>query len=406
MSGAESIGTPDPAEGRTPTPVAEGRPKAGYIPTLDGWRAIAITFVLLSHGIPGGVLKDGLGLFGVRIFFGISGFLICTKLLEELALRGRIDLASFYVRRTFRIFPPLFAMMLAVLVMSWAGLFAIPPGQWLAGIAFLANYFPGPRQIGHLWSLAVEEHFYLIFPGLLAALGLARCLRLTILIAIAIALWRVGAMKLSFYEPSFWGMYIRTDFVADGLLWGCVAAILYASPTGRDRLRSALRPASWWPLCLATFAAGFLTEYAPGWKSYLGLLTFQAIAIPLVLVGTVLWNRGPAGRALEAGPLRQIGRLSYSIYLWQQIFLIHPPSSNAVLGFFQQFPFNLAAILGLSLASYHFLERPFIKIGHRLAGRLSATRREVPGPHPPGNLVASAMADPGPVDQLAGRHLD
>ena len=151
------------------------------IPSLDGLRAISILFVLFSHAVGthhflaegqvGPLL--GLGELGVRVFFVISGYLITTLLLEETARYGRIDLGRFYLRRTMRIFPAFYAFVLALIVLEAVGLIALNPGDKLHALTYTSNYDPDRSwYVGHTWSLAVEEHFYLLFP--LLALVLLR----------------------------------------------------------------------------------------------------------------------------------------------------------------------------------------------------------------------------------------
>ena len=363
---------PDPVSVHSPTEAGSSR--IGHIPTLDGWRSIAILMVLVAHASPH--IFERLGFFGVRIFFGISGFLIGSKLLEETSIHGRVRLKNFYIRRSFRIIPPLLVMMLVLLGLSSCGEIEVPTEGWLAGLFFAANYIKGPWSIGHLWSLAVEEHFYLVFPVFLAAFGVVRSLRMTALAAVGIALWRfvafkVGSISDDFNPGLFWG---RTDIVADGLLWGCIVAILHASPTRREWMRRSLRPAVWWPLCGVLFAPIALQKFIPGWKADMAVFSLQAIVIPFVLVGTVLWSEGTAGRFLESRPLRRLGRLSYSVYLWQQLFLVPKSDPTGRLYVLQQFPANFAVILIISVTSYYLVELPFIRIGHRLTKAAPAGR--------------------------------
>ncbi len=357
--------------------------RLGYLPTLDGWRALAVSLVLFAHGSPslstftGGatdVVLDEfptLGLLGVRIFFGISGFLICSRLLDEFAVTGRISLKKFYLRRFFRIIPPLLLMMLVVLIPVALGEFHVPTRQWVAGLFFAANYVRdgGSWYLGHLWSLAVEEHFYLILPGLLILAGVRRGLQISLAGACGIALWRATVFKVesgfgSMDVGYFWG---RTDIQADGLLWGCVAAFLYNSLVWRAVLKAVIKPAVWWLLVVLLIVTHWKQFTATDWKVGMVTYSLQAATIPFILVGTVLRPKEAAGRLLECQTLRWLGKLSYSVYLWQQLFLVRPEDAAKSLAWLQQFPVNLAAILLLALASYHLIERPAVSFGHRVA---------------------------------------
>ncbi len=140
------------------------------IPCLDGFRCLAILLVIVCHSLPD-CNPPWLGKLGVDIFFGLSGFLITALLLNERAQTGRIDLAAFYKRRAFRILPPALVFLAAVGI---GGLFKTRL-ELAATLLFFRNYLPiqhGSYATGHLWSLAVEEHFYMLWPGLLV-LGLS-----------------------------------------------------------------------------------------------------------------------------------------------------------------------------------------------------------------------------------------
>ena len=156
-----------------------------HIPTLDGWRAIAISCVLLAHASESSfhaqIFVDNtdsvfnfqwLGLFGVKIFFALSGFLITTKLLQEEEAYGAISVRSFMIRRAFRILPACILFLIAIGTLSYLGVIKLTALRWLASLFFLSNYLPSDRSwyVGHFWSLAVEEHFYLIWPLAFVAL--------------------------------------------------------------------------------------------------------------------------------------------------------------------------------------------------------------------------------------------
>ena len=151
----------------------------GYIPTLDGWRTIAILIVIFAHSSDSiknvfGSIESNyffeymkiLGLLGVKIFFGLSGFLITTKLISDEFKRGQISLKSFYIRRAFRILPASIVFLLTVAILSLSGIIQISLDRWLSTLFFFANYTSAESTwyLGHFWSLAVEEHFYFLWP--------------------------------------------------------------------------------------------------------------------------------------------------------------------------------------------------------------------------------------------------
>ncbi|MBV8072845.1 MAG: acyltransferase, partial [Acidobacteriaceae bacterium] len=154
--------------------------KTEYIPTLDGWRAVAIGMVIAYHAsmVPFGTVEAyrsswayllRFGHIGVALFFGISGFLITTLLLREEARNGRISLSKFYIRRCFRILPAYYALLGSITILG----LITSRAELMSSLCFVRNYIHegaggGSYVTGHLWSLAVEEHFYLLWPGLLA----------------------------------------------------------------------------------------------------------------------------------------------------------------------------------------------------------------------------------------------
>src|SRR5258708_25275484 len=143
-----------------------------YLPTLNGWRALAIFGVLICHaasvlwGVNGTHPDDRLygltryGALGVDVFFGISGFLICTRLLQEEERTGRISLRNFYIRRAFRILPPYLLYLVVLAAIAGIGLITLHAMDFVSCLLFFRNYVAGSWYTGHFWSLAVEEHFY------------------------------------------------------------------------------------------------------------------------------------------------------------------------------------------------------------------------------------------------------
>ncbi|HEY4014190.1 MAG TPA: acyltransferase [Polyangiaceae bacterium] len=334
---------------------------SAYIPTLDGWRAIAVALVVVCHTVgPETPWRDAAGGLGVSIFFGISGYLICTRLLEEERRAGAISLSKFYVRRAFRILPPAFAYLAVIVVLGLCGVFRVTILEILAAAFFFRNYAPGHWYSGHFWSLAVEEHFYLFFPALLVALGRRRTRWAAIAISLATAVWRVVDTRygiLTSHLPE--GVYAaaRTDFRLDGLMLGCLAALVFFErpPTRGHRLFAFL------PWITGALLIANMAHLCPLPE------LFKAVAIVVMLVSAV-WTPGtPLSKALELAPVRWVGRLSYSLYLWQQLFFVKYPGTEAPsLAWLQRFPLNLVLLLAAATASYYLLERPMVKVGHRL----------------------------------------
>ncbi len=383
---AETTALLDADEGRAglvprrhvPSPkVAQAvRPRSGtsgYLPTLDGWRAVAVGMVIASHAVHSeGHWIGRLGPYGVGVFFGISGYLICSRLLEEYDRRGRIDLAGFYVRRSFRILPAAWAYILVASALAGLGVLVVDPRQFVGCLLVCRNYFPLETTTGdwytrHFWSLAVEEHFYLLFPLLLWAGGPRRALYLVPALAVAVAGWRALDYRLHWLTDLVPGLYpqFRTDTCMDGLLCGCWTALLVHrgwlnSSGGRVRL----------------IGAGSLALAVAGMS---GVLPMPAVAlallIPWALAGTSLRPATPLSRSLESATLRWVGRLSYSLYLWQELFFVKRSANLApAIASLQSWPWNIAALLVCASASYYLLERPLMRLGHRLAAPVTPGR--------------------------------
>ena len=213
-----------------------------YIPTLDGWRALSVIGVILYHGrldfftsSPWVMRIASHGSIGVDIFFAISGFLICGLLLEEFTRTGDISLRSFYFRRSFRILPPYYAALVGICGASLLAAIPINRSDLLGCLLFYRNYLPagmdahGGFYTAHFWSLAVEEHFYLIWPILLLSAKPKRAGKVALLLALLVFGWRQlqGHYQLwpGIFPPA--NLEIRTDTRIDSLLWGCLAAIYF-----------------------------------------------------------------------------------------------------------------------------------------------------------------------------------
>ena len=359
----------------------------GYIPTLDGWRAIAILAVIgchatVSYFYPWGPYPSDSGLAiasllgdkGVEIFFAISGFLICTRLLEERHQAGRISLKSFYLRRAFRILPPYFLYLAILAWIAAAGVVEVAPIEWWSCGFFFRNYIPdlpppfSGWYTGHFWSLSIEEHFYLVWPLMLVLCGNGRARSAVVVLAFLVMVWRVLDYR---FELASFGYYMhhRTDTRLDGLLWGCWIALLLDIPAYRDWIARWFSPWAWLGVIVA------LTGVI--WVSSTLSLIAVPFLLPWLLVGTVLHPATPFSRALELAPVRWVGRISYSLYLWQQLFVM---GSKKVLrpfpmGWLQELPLNIVAAFACAAASYYLIERPMIRFGQRANAALVAGQK-------------------------------
>ena len=338
------------------------------IPLLDGWRAIAIALVVAHHVGQGFYASQDqyatditrYGAFGVDIFFGLSGLLITKLLLEEWNASGSFHLPEFYVRRAFRILPPV----LVFLAVYTAFGFWKSPMEAVSSLLFFRNYVPSRLTgfgTGHLWSLAIEEHFYLIWPGLLAWLGPWKSRGAAAWLALSFGLWRM--IESQFAAPLFPEVpaHFRTDLRLDALLWGCLIAFLLFDPEKREQLARQTRLPYW----LA--AAGIAICCVRYYSQLTSILV--AMLIPAVLAGTLVHPQWWISRALGWPPLAWLGRISYSLYLWQELFLT--PGWEPAHQWWRHWPWNLLASLTAAVLSYYLIEKPLIRMGRRLAASLS-----------------------------------
>jgi peptidoglycan/LPS O-acetylase OafA/YrhL len=348
----------------------------GYIPTLDGWRAVAIIAVMASHaghsysaplGRDSFFDRIASGTHGVNLFFAISGLLITSRLLEEWDTAGHVSLKRFYIRRAFRILPPALLYLACVALLGAIGLLPVVREEFVAATLFFRNYLPailGPNGAGfftsHYWSLGVEEHFYLFWPALLLFAGRKRALPVAIVVAVLVAVWRhVEAwreiMLYNAIQPTY---FARSDTRIDSIMWGVVAALALSRPEVRALVERYLSTI----VMLAVVALYGAIVYRYGTRP-----TFwEAMIVPVIIVGTVLRPRSVLGRLLENPIMRWIGRLSYSLYLWE-FFFVYYPGVPITLGVWQKFPVNLIAAVVCAAASYYLVERPLVRLGHRLA---------------------------------------
>jgi peptidoglycan/LPS O-acetylase OafA/YrhL len=347
------------------------------IPTLDGWRGFAVIGVILYHGRSGffhdsseAMKLSAHGHLGVNLFFAISGFLICGLLLKEYESNGGINLRRFYLRRCFRILPPYYAMLAVLCVLGILGAIRVNYSDLPACLLFYRNYTPlgadfqGGFYTAHFWTLAIEEHFYLIWPMLLLAVKPKRAGKVGFLLAMAVFVWRVLEGHFEWFATVLLpaNLMSRTDTMMDALLWGCLAAIYFPEIV---RFTARIRFSQLWlPILVTLMVAEKL--HAPG------LIALRAVLMPALVLSTVLQPASLLGRVLEWRPVRWLGTISYSLYLWQELFLpeIDSARSHGVFHYLQQAPWNLLAILTMACLSRYLIEVPMTRLGHRLSANL------------------------------------
>lgn len=411
----QTMPRPD-SQARSSSPrVPGGTAAMPHLPGLDGLRALAVVAVVLYHlglpWIPGGFL-------GVDVFFVLSGFLITAIVLQEVERDGRLSYRGFYLRRARRLLPALWLLLLTVSLYAMA--FApdeLPElrGDVPAALLYVSNWwyvvadqsyfeFAGrPALLAHLWSLAVEEQFYLVWPvivvALMAAAGRRRVRRVAIVGAVlstaAMAVLAVLAEMPVPNDPS--RVYYGTDTHAMGLLVGAALATAWAP---WRRWRTAV---SWLsPRCgrgrqligivdlagvvgLAGVAWFVLTvgEFSPG--LYRG--GFLALALLTAMVVAALAHpAGILGRVLATQPLRYLGERSYGIYLWHwPVFVLTRPGVDIDLTGWPATLLRVGVTLLLAEASYRLVERPVRR------GAVGSALRRAREPGPQGRATARRL---------------
>jgi peptidoglycan/LPS O-acetylase OafA/YrhL len=378
-----------------------------YLPGLDGLRALAVIVVLLYHAeltwMPGGFL-------GVEVFFVISGYLITALLLAEWRQLGRIDLKSFWLRRARRLLPAVYVLL--VVTLAYAVVF-LPEevaglrGDAIASLGYVTNwylilghesYFEAigrPSLLKHLWSLAVEEQFYLIWPPVLAlglSVGAARWRERSVLLVALAGAAASAALMVILYRPEVdpSRVYFGTDTRATGLLMGAALAFVWAPwrVAARDgkgcstavrhlrlrrvRQRGRLRRRWGWTaplwldvagiagLCGLGFLCVRLGEFQP--FLYRGGLASVALATAVVIMACVHPHARLGARLLGLRPLRWIGVRSYGIYLWHwPVFMVTRPQLDVPMEGLPLLALRLALTAMLADLSYRYVETPIRK---------------------------------------------
>lgn len=349
---------------------AEPTRRLSRMPSLDGVRTIAVIFTSLIHLVPNAVPG---GFIGVDMFFVLSGFLITSLLIGEYDRHGRIALGRFYVRRARRLLP---AVLLLGLVFTVTAVLLDHSTRNLvvtavtdAGLMTYTLNWAGvlqhdvPWQVDHLWSLSVEEQFYLLWPLVLIVL-LPRVRRTTLMwitgITAAGSALLQGLSFLAWHSVNI--SYLASPLRAEGILLGCLLAQWYCWRRAESTL-SAAASARWLPaLALVGLLVAALTLPLDGTVSYVGgmaVATVAAAALVWSLIGKETRGRfdDPVTRLLRSGPMTAIGRRSYSIYLWQNFMAWALTPSLA--GSWAWIPGNVVATLVCAELSYRFVERRF-----------------------------------------------
>jgi peptidoglycan/LPS O-acetylase OafA/YrhL len=360
------------------------------VPCLDGLRALSIVLVLLFHGsythgfcVPFPI--DAVahhGDLGVDIFFAISGFLITLLLLRELSDTGAISLRQFYLRRSLRILPVYVSFVLVAAGLASLGAIALNRQEWRGLLTYTMNFVSHPRwEVNHAWSLSMEEQFYLLWPPILALIGprRARWVALGCLVGIPLlraAIWGYNLSLLQTVPDRF--ILKRIDCITAG----CLLALLAGDPVFRRKTRLTGRAAG-----LLAFL--FILVLASSPRVAVNSFYNLAIGHPLnaVSIAGLLWicaNHAESlpGRILRSRLLTAMGVLSYSLYIWQELFMNLNSTCWAC-----RWPMNVCLAALTAAASYVLIEAPFLRLKQRIS------RRNAGLP----DLIGSPLPSPAPA---------
>lgn len=328
------------------------------IPSLDGLRAISIALVILSHLAKWKHVQvatiDSYGSLGVHVFFVLSGYLITSLLLKEYDRTSTISLRDFYVRRAYRIFPAAFVFLAVVVAIYWRQM------QWYhiaAAVFYVANMdISRPWIFGHLWSLSIEEQFYLLWPFAVKKWYRHR----TVILLVVFLFAPVFRAALYAFKVNGW-LTGSLPVHADQLAIGCLLAIF------APRL-----PKISGYLALIMLAMAILIPCFPATSAArtLWMLFLIRPLLHISLAGLVLHVIQVPYRFLNWTPIAWLGKISYSVYLWQELFC-----SNASLHFGYAL---ILPTLACACLSYYLVEQPMLRLREKRAGKHSEGQPRAP----------------------------
>jgi peptidoglycan/LPS O-acetylase OafA/YrhL len=337
------------------------------LPGLDGIRAIAAFSVVFYHaGVP--FVSGGLG---VLIFFVLSGFLITWLLLKEDDATGNVSLRDFYIRRSLRIFPAFYAYSGLVLALSLWRHRAILWPQAIASLLYVNNYYQGlhgdPNTgFSHTWSLAIEEQFYLLWPVAFLLLRTNRRKLIWFLAGTIAGVWVYRGVLIFVFNANQGYLYEAFDTRADHLLIGCLLAVV---------LRTGAVPAFWnwliahtWTaaLTVAALAASSFAEslYGTGYRDTIGF-TLNPLLAALWIAQMIAFSEAGAWRWMNWSWVAYLGKISYSIYLYQQLVVSVPDKLLAGYPMIARVAASAAIVILFASLSHYVIERPFLRLKAR-----------------------------------------
>ncbi len=350
--------------------------KTAKYPSINGLRAISIVFVLMNHLWLDNIQFKELveiiwikplaqilidGQLGVNVFFVISGFLITSLMLKEEKIANTISLKKFYLRRILRIFPAYYSLLLIYFFLQILGYLEISKESWLTALT-LTKYFNLNLDwiTNHAWSLSIEEHFYILWP-LVFINGKILRKRIAFFLILFVPVLR-GYL---YFYPIEWMGELTIFQRIDGIAIGCLFAL------NKDEILKKIN-GYWNTIFYLSLITLLLLPYFPAIANKLHLAflfiplglthgTIANIVVALIMMYSVFGPKGIWYKMLNLKWINYIGILSYSIYLWQQIFVLRTKYWAT------HFPQNIFIIFLVAMLSYHFIEKPFLKLKTKFA---------------------------------------
>lgn len=336
------------------------------IPSLDGLRAVSILLVLIGHTLKADPIwssqYEGIRIYasvGVTMFFVISGFLITTLLLKEKALNGNVGIRKFYMRRVLRILPVSFLFITVVFLLNRPLGLGVETGAFWSAFTYTVNFAAVPVILGHLWSLSVEEQFYLFWP-LIMRFPLSKIIIVTLIIIVYGPVVRI----MNYFFPALEFVTLKPFFkYADSLMIGCLLAIskqVWPHIWDPSLLRNRFVKAGAVSLILFIPFLDRIKGHHVGYLTTPFGRTIISFSAAYLIASAITIKDNNTYKLLNHPVMVYIGMLSYSIYIWQQFFLLSQATYWPVWA--RLFPINVLLVLMVSMASYYWWEKRFLRL--------------------------------------------
>jgi len=324
------------------------------LPSLNGLRAVSILIVIYRHAMLPYLKTDSFlnGDFGVAIFFVISGFLITTLLLKEQIIKGSISLKRFFIRRALRILPLAYLYLFTLLILNAFGVISIPVLDYLSGFFYFNNWYATSPYIVHYWSLSIEEQFYMLFPFLLKKLQLRYYIYICLLLLLAAPMITYMSAHEVIFTKQF--IYLRPLIKFHPIVTGSLLAIvMFKGWINFERFNTVLIKLS--------LAGLIILAYKIPSPVDINKVIF-AILIAAFIAVNIYPKKDPIYIFLNSRLMNYIGLMSYSLYIWQELFTFENMPWKNAFPYAGSIAFNLTALFVVAYLSYNYFEKPFLKL--------------------------------------------